>query len=333
MKRHDSQASAVVVFVLLTCGSFAFADQHESASDLIHWLTNNSGMIAVDNPCGHMRADRNDAIALAALGDAALSEIERKLAVVASGHDSPHGLSWVGLAYARIEGRSAYNKLRMLERDSELGIDQRDGNDSVRRGLDRAISLSLGLTSFITAPAPPISNYRSCRIDANALTLSSGPCPPGTREEPPRRLPCLSGVLPRDALDSLIRAFERNDDFVFHAQLGPDAGKSFEQLLKKGTWIKLRAHVLQGVSSHRDLAMGYQFDGAGPWSDPPETLALTVSAEAKSAVLNTQFKSESGADCGTYPVQLLFSSTEGYLINNRDIHHLLNVFASCLNSN
>lgn len=308
--------------------------QDRTAAEIIAFLTL-PDEIAVDNPCGHLLTDRRIALELAVLGEAALPEIEKELDAVENGQGAPSGLHWLELAYARIKGPSAYRKLRNLELASKLGSDSWNGDDSRRMGLDQAIALSLGLTSFVSAPAASVENYRQCRFDsnANAVTLSPGPCPAGTHAEPIRKL--CSGDEPRDALETVIKALERNDDFSFRARLGSDATTALESMMKRKTWAELRTELLPQSEPRTDFAVGYLFDDAGLWSEPPDTLSnKPYDDRPQTAGFVTRFKTQSGADCGTYKVQFLLTPIDGvfgeqYVVNNSDLAGLLQTIASC----
>lgn len=71
-----------------------------------------------------------------------------------------------------------------MEQDPEFGSDRQFGDDSARRTLDGAIALSLGLTSFVSAPGNGVlENEHQCVGDGSP-TLSSGTCLSGTHAEP-----------------------------------------------------------------------------------------------------------------------------------------------------
>ncbi len=257
MSRHSRFAfPALVMACCVTCAA------EESAAELIGYLTGPSSLEAqtvIDNPCGCVRAERRDALALASLGDAALPEIEKVLNKVDSGRGTLIGLSWLELAHARIKGPAAYERLRGLELNSKTGSDGPFGFDSGRRNLDGAIALSLGLTSFVSALGSPSVVHA----------------------EPFRALLCGKGEQPRVALDAFIKALERNDDFSFQARLGPDAKAALDSILKNETWSELRAGLLREGKPLSDFAIGYLFDAAGPWSEPAETLSYRSPRKAR----------------------------------------------------
>jgi hypothetical protein len=175
---------ALFLLCCVTCSA-----QTQSSSDLIRFLTYQSDRpeklqveIGLD-PCSDF-GDRKAAVALAQVGPAALPDIEKELdAIEQRGYES-FGADWLELAYARIRGPAAYERLRKLEGDPKFGSDRLFGDDSQRRTLDGAIALSLGLTSFVSAPEGPAENDRQCISDSHVSSLSPGPCPYGTRAEP-----------------------------------------------------------------------------------------------------------------------------------------------------
>lgn len=132
-------------------------------------------------------------------------------------------------------------------------------------------------------------------------------------------------------MDRLIRAFERNDDFLFQASLGPDAKAAPSALLAKTAWKQLRGELLQNKSAG-NFAVGYQFEASGRWSEPPETLDDRGPVDTRpEPILATHFRTHSGAGCGAYWVRFLLTPTDGpvapwtpYLINNSDLGELNN---------
>lgn len=147
------------------------------------------------------------------------------------------------------------------------------------------------------------------------------PCPP-------------SDAQPRDALDVIIKALERNDDFSFQERLGPDAKAALDMLTNK-TWNEMRTQLSQSTSL-RDFAVGYSFDVVGAWSEPVETLGYKSFHESPAtAAIETHFKTRSGAGCGTYNVRFLLTPIEGvfwkhYVVDNSDLGDLVLLIASCL---
>lgn len=181
MKAPSRRTRIFGFFALIIGCCVACTAQEQSAAELIRSLTRLSDLEAmgvINNPCGQLMTERRSAMALAALGDAALPDLEKVLDATDARQGTSFGLPWLEMAYPRIKGRAAYERLRGLELDSKVGADGPFGEDSGRRELDSAVALSLGLTSFVSAPRQPLENYRECKNDANLSTLSPSPCPP-----------------------------------------------------------------------------------------------------------------------------------------------------------
>jgi hypothetical protein len=288
--------------------------------------------------CGVFVAEHRAASALAGYREEALPGIEAELDAIEKSGNEGFGAYWLELAYARIKGRAAYTRLRRLENDPRFGADREFVEDSSRRSLDRSIALALGLTSFVSAPKNAIINYHACKYDEiGGSFISLGDCPAGTHPEPLTEIHCDRRMEPQDGLTRLIRAFERNDEFLFQAGLGPDAKSALTSLLNSTTWNEYRRMLLHGDSSG-DLAVGYQFEEAGRWSEPEETLEEERPAAPidENPVLRTQFTNGSGGSCGHFQVKFeLDRSKQGirhlmpYLVNNSDLEGLLQVMASC----
>lgn len=149
MKAHSRRTRIFGFFAPIIGCCVACAAQEQSAAELIRSLTRLSDLEAmgvINNPCGQLMTERRSAMALAALGDAALPDLEKVLDATDARQGTSFGLPWLEMAYARIKGRAAYERLRGLELDSKVGADGPFGEDSGRRELDSAVALSLGLT-------------------------------------------------------------------------------------------------------------------------------------------------------------------------------------------
>jgi hypothetical protein len=327
------------VGLLLACGG-PCAAQAQSSMDLIWFLTGQSyrpdrgpegsGLFS----CGQVVADHRAGVALAKLGDLALPDIEHELdAIETHAHNPEFGSDWLELAYAKIKGSAAYSRLRKMEAEADPG----------RQYLDRAIALSLGLTSFVSASKSVTSKFPyQCRknTDVNTASLIVGACRPGTHAEQLMNIHCDRYEEPLDALNQFIGALETNDEIFFELQLGPDAKAALDALLEGRTWDNLRAAILQENKTPGDLAVGYRFEIPGRWSEPAETLEenSAYAGRPPSAALETHFKTRSGADCGRSEVHFLLTPTDHpdsltpYLVNNSDLAGLLAVIGSCAKS-
>lgn len=289
--------------------------------------------------CGDA-GDLKAATALARFGASALPEIEQELDAIEKAGREGFGAYWLERAYARIKGPAGYERLSRMEHDPRLGGDQGFGDDSARRHLDGSIALSLGLTSYVSAPGTGrLKNYRQCREKTDAVSLSPGPCPPYTHAEPLLNIHCDRRMEPRDALDQLIRSLERNHDFLFQEGLGPDASAAWESLLQGATWEQLRGKILDS-GSYGNYAVGYRFEPSGRWSEPDEPLDGILDHDLPSnlekPMLKVQFTNVSGVNCGNYQVDFLHAEASGrlphdtpYLVNNSDLEGLLAIIGAC----
>jgi hypothetical protein len=320
MKKRATRTPLIAFPLAMVC-CLNGAAQTQSPSDLILFLTYRSdrpdkqlaemGIVS----CG-ITGDREAAMNLARQGPAALPDIEKELDAIERRGQYGFGSSWLELAFARIKGPAAFGRLRRLEQDPRFGSEEQFGDDSARRSLDGALALSLGLTSFVSAPENGI--------------------PTGTRSEPTLDFQCDRRADPRDALNRLIRAFERNDAFLFQASLGPDAKTALNALLAKTSWNQMRAALLREKSAG-DFTVGYKFEASGGWSEPPETLADRGPIDTRrEPMLAAHFKTRSGADCAEYRVHFVLTPADGrpapwtpYLVNDSDLGELVRVIASC----
>lgn len=178
-------------------------------------------------------------------------------------------------------------------------------------GLDNAIALSLGLTSYVSS---------SRRVYAGETIY-------------------CDGETPRDVLDQFILAWEKNNRPSIEASLGPNAKAALQSLLEGRTWAAMRADVWTG-KSRGDVAMGYRFDNAGRLTKPAETL-IEEDAEhqvvdhariPENVELDAFLTNSSGDDCGKRKIKF-FSPKDTvvlkYFIDNSDLRDLLSAIAAC----
>jgi hypothetical protein len=206
--------------------------------------------------------------------------------------------------------------------------------------LDQSVALSLNLTSYVSSFRKP--KEHPCKVGAtDAVTLSSRPCKPTSREIPMQSIRCDRGNEPRDVLDRLILASETGDRLLLGWGLGPNAQLALRQLPGK---IPPPARA----RSSGPAAIGYRFRVAGRWSEPDETLKeekqpTIIPGNAASFELETIFYNRLGSECET--VRIVFTRipetgwrdqngkpvpgpTE-YLIDNSNLVDLLRVVARC----
>jgi hypothetical protein len=241
--------------------------------------------------------------ALVGLGASAIPDLEAAFDVIeARGLESGiAGHEWpLFRAYAEIKGRAAYPRLRKM-----VGSPQFDSwlATTIRAGLDSAIALSFGLTSYVSAIRTPIATFN------------------------------CDGDRPQDILDQLILAWEKDDRPWLKRQLGPNAAAALDSLLEGRTWSDVRAQLWPGQASP-DNAVGYHFQDLGVRSGLVPTDQAPGHAVPPGAApqgpptteISTLFKSAAGSDCGSYRVRFY---TPTYLVDNQDLAGLLRLIASC----
>jgi hypothetical protein len=282
--------------------------QGRSAADLIRSLTDQSDRPDLENErmglfsCGQVTADLEAAKSLVRLGDSAIPEIEKELdAIEERGYQLGDGSMWLQLAYARIKGPDAFPRLRRMGGGPKLGFHWHNA--------DSAIALSLSLTSYVS--------------DSRSLAKSAR---------------CSPGPKPRNALDQLVLAWERDDRIGLEASLGPRAGAALKSLLAGRAWADMRAGLWSGGPGD-GLAVGYRFEPPGWWSRPEETLGeegeYVALANPENPDFETQFVNASGGDCGKRRVKFLkIPMGLGprdllYVVDNSDLGDLLRLIGSC----
>jgi hypothetical protein len=292
---------------LLPAGIGSGQDRKQSASDLIGFLTYQSGRSDTHGltkgvfNCGaanvEAREDRPAAEALVTIGTSAIPDIEAAFdSIEAHGQQSAFAFNsvWLLRAYARIRGPAAYLRLRRMLDNPRLAF--------LQLGIDNALAISLGITSYVS-DSRMLADMAAC-----------------------------SGVFePKDLLDQLIAAWEEDDRHWVEASLGADARDALRSLLQGTSWAGMRAEFWRGKPSV-GVAVGYRFVTPGWWSssDEPSEINLTERTPANPEIL-TQFTNSTGRGCGSYRVR--FFRTEEfytrYLVGSPDLAGLLRVIADC----
>jgi hypothetical protein len=310
--RRNLGTGAVLLFLLPGVSARGDGEDrtgHRSASDLIAFLTYRSGRQpeAFTFRCGavYLESLENERAtrSLVELGASANPDLEKELdpleKTTGSAYDFP-GAAWLLLAYAEINGRSAYPRLHRMTRNPHV----------IAAGIqvDSSIAVSLGLTSYVSSVNEPIKNYFTCY-----------------RPEEPR-----------DALDNVILAWERNDREWLEKNLGPRAEAVLSSMLKGGSWADMRVELWPGASTN-DVAVGYHLDVPGRWSQPwmAESLEeawgeVDVQRLPANAAIRAQFTDSEGRACGEHIVEF---SADGrptkYLLDDPKLGDLLRLIASC----
>ncbi len=184
---------------------------------------------------------RSTAIALADLGAPALPAIEKALrSLEERGRDSEFFINsgWLLLAYARIEGPSAYPRLRTLIEAPNLTF--------LLPSFDRAAALSFGITSYVSGYSQ--ASVQQTAYWAYAEHLSGGP---------------------RERMELFTHAWEE-ERLGVHA-LGPNARTAVDTFLKGRNLLEWSSELWKGRSGVA-ASVGYQFKGGGTWAWPAETL-------------------------------------------------------------
>src|SRR5579864_1113373 len=236
-----------MMLALAILGSFSMSSafgqtEPQSPAELIKYLTYQSDRpFALD--CGtdlaEARHQRALTRSLVKMRTSAVPAIEEAIdSFEARGEKSAVGLhvGWLLFAYAEIEGPAAYPRLHRLIRNRPLG--------SFTIVVDNSMALAFGLTSYVSSSRTtlPAAIFRCDRFEE-----------------------------PRDALDTMILAWEKDDAESLKATLGPTASSALTELLKGRTWADLRS-TLWHDGSQKGTAVGYRFDLPGRWSEPEETL-------------------------------------------------------------
>lgn len=281
---------------------------NQSASSLIRFLTYQSerprdGRLLEFN-CGQAlilaEDDRKAARSLVKLGALAIPDLQDALdSIELRGQKSEFvtNAGWLFHVYARIMGPTAYARLFRIIGDPKLAF--------LQNSLDDSVALAFGLTSYVSF------NHAAGRI-------------PHCRAEQPR-----------DALDQLILAWERNDQSSMEANLGPNGRSALDRIIKGKTWSEVRAKLWRGQSASY-VAVGYHFEVSGLWSEPEETLddeKHSIAKYPREPELDTVFENRQGGGCGTHRIIFKKAAHEDgstmYLIDNGDLEELLHVIGSC----
>jgi len=292
--------------------------------------------------------ERAIAVALVKPGASSPWLIERALDAMELDPDSEFATSagWLAVVYAKTRGPSAFPRLRRMMDDKRF--------DGLLFALDSAAALSLRLTSYVNGSRDAqMRDDHGCYGKGAIYTLHT-PCPAGWPEARIDTPSCGMIRDPRENMDKLISNWAWNDRTRFEQALGP------------------RAKAIRGLSLGvpgvlpKDIAIGYRFEDAGPWSKPCET--LDEKSDRKDAVQNpasadieTVFVNRNGIDCGSQVVRFVrvsipdpgmyFTSaydpethktkvTRGptpewalrkeYVVDNADVADLLQTFRACV---
>jgi hypothetical protein len=311
MKRNRREVwRATIALLVLTCnspvpGAQAKQGNEQLATQLIGRLTQPAvqkldPVRATGFTCGSLESDRQEYRALAAslsrLGKSAVPDIETALDSIANRGQASEfapGAGWLMYAYARIEGRDAYDRLSRMIGKPEL--------KQLQNTLAASVALSLDLTSYV-----------------DSYTVSTG-----VLCKPPQ---------PRDTLDRLVLAWETNDRRSLESTLAPAAKAAFQRmpnaraLVARATGAKGSIAIgyrfrIPGAGSEPPETLE---ERAAPDSATGDSARLAI---------DTHFVDAKGRDCGMYVVSFrraaYSSPADAYPIDNADLPGLIRLMASC----
>jgi len=261
-------------------------------------------MIQSDGPvifgCGRQRAEdkknRPVADALVKFGDSAVPDLEEAFnSIEERGQESPfaYNSEWLLEAYARIRRSAAYAPLQRMRRSPKLVF--------LQWALDHSAAVSLGLTSYVSS-----SGILADMANCNGI------------------------IEPRELLDQLVLAWERNDRQWVERSLTASAMAALSSLLNGRTWDRMRADLWHGKTGN-EVAVGYRFDTPGWWSEPPRPIRLNERNPVNPEI-DTTFTNSAGRDCGKFLVKFLKTdegSLPSYPIDNSDLRDLLRLIGYC----
>jgi hypothetical protein len=280
--------------------------QGQSVHSLIELLTYQSGRQWHPNgvvTCGSLYQDtlenRRVADSLVNLGDVAVPELQGALdSVLKEGETSRfvRNAGFLGYAYAKLKGPSAYPLLRTLI--------NRAGLESLRQPFANSVSVAFGLTSYVDSSITP--NRGGCRAPE-----------------------------PRDALNQLLAAWLRGDRRQFESSIGPQGKAALRGLLDETSWTATREKLLHsGNTGH--VALGYTLRIGGRWSQPEGTAQaeapIDLAQYPRNPEVDTHFSDGSGKPCGDYTLR--FRRVESdflpkYEIDNSNLGTLLRMISAC----
>jgi hypothetical protein len=253
-------------------------------------------------------ADRAAATALAEFGSGALPDIERALETLqTAGRPALRNAKWLLFAYARIKGRSAFQRLRAMAIDPRLRY--------LGTEVDESIALALDLTAYVSA-SRVADEFVCCRSEE-----------------------------PRHALSQLILAWLQGNRQRALEVLGPRAQTSLRALIGPASWLKTRTQIWE-VPTNPGLALGFRFNETGDWSKPEETLEQSLAdrrrfltaSQPPEASLYTEFVGASGHVCegrqivfARVPQEPIWLPTK-YVVDDEDIEGLLRTITRCAKS-
>lgn len=291
----------IIVFAMVTQNEQALLAQPTKASDLILALDDPQGLDPTFG-CGQSAAKVEIAKSLVDIGLSVIPLIELKLGTNSAGISGSYGQAfWLEQIYARILGIAAFNFLKERE---EGGVGGRG-----RKNLDRALAISLGITSYV-------SDSRSTGTTFN----------------------CTRRPEPRDALDTFILGWQLSDRNLYESSLSLKSKSSLDKLPPSRKSLAPEGRQTNHAQSHK--AIGFKFHASNSWSyaEPAFEAAQPRNIDEDTITshkveIETTFTTSTGISCGRKRLNFLRTVENGnnvYKLDNTDILDLFKILASCV---
>ena len=252
------------------------------------------------------REDRALTKSLVTLGNSALPAIEdalQSLEILGIKSEVYGKARWLLLAYARINGAGAYDRLRKMYGYGDPNL------ESTAAHVDDSVALAFGLTSYVSA----FRAIEESKIDQLGLPT----------------VHCNRGGQPKDTLDRFVLAWEMSDRKLLAETLGRNVKSSLDRM-PIGIW--------GSPPLDPSAAIGYRLLIEGAWPEPDETLQElppqpTTASDPDNPSILVAFKNRRGGDCGKFTVGFLSiregSGSVSYLIDDANLPGLLRVMSAC----
>jgi hypothetical protein len=242
---------------------------------------------------GEIKEDREAAVMLVGLGPQARPHIDNALKLLENGSRSPSaGSRWLLWAFARLEGTEGYSRLEKMLLNNHLS--------GIRREIDRAIAVSLSLTSFHSAfPETGIGR---------ALT---------------------DGELPQDTLDRAILGWLSNDRRMVDGALSSRAQAKLHDARSLQEWQRSRT----GLRAGSLVSFGYKMNLPVGLSRHDESGMANLASQLSERRLKVHVELYSrAARCTRFSLDFLRTRARGpqYVIDSVDPRWLVDNVASCV---
>lgn len=231
-KRHIPMRAVplylLALFVSATASLFAQGRQ-ESVPDLVASLTKPKLVCVIRGFTTPY--ERGQAMALLALGEAAIPQIEEALDSLQQGKtQGTCGTEWLLYTFARLRKETAYSRLKAMLSNPNLA--------PLSRGIENAMAVSLQLTSVVSSLGTPDERPGDTR-----------PGIAGARS--------FGYVMPQDSLDRFLLGWIRDRKEDLEASLTPEARDTLRQAVTLRMWNSLRRSFREGLKG-QVVEIGYR---------------------------------------------------------------------------